>query len=79
VSVTEKGFTVKAVASDIRNASWSLLQTLPKYSSPFATGEFEKIVIPYIFLLVTIFLILDFILVRIVSSDQNLQAIRADL
>lgn len=67
VSVTEKGVTVKAVASDIRNASWSLLQTLPKYSSPFATGEFEKIVIPYIFLLVTIFLILDFILVRIVS------------
>lgn len=66
--LTENGVSMRAVSSGVRNTSWRLLQTLPEYNNPFAEGEFEKIVIPYIALLATVFLVLDYILVRIVSK-----------
>ena len=79
IYVTENGEKVKALCISTRNAPWTLIQTLPDPENLFSNNEFEKIIIPYILILLISFLILGFILKRTVSDPVTKISRQIDL
>lgn len=66
--LTENEDNKKALCISTRNAPWMLIQTLPDPKTLFSYNEFEKIIIPYILILLISFLVLGYILKRTVSD-----------
>ena len=79
IYVTENGDKVKALCISTRNAPWTLIQTLPDPENLFSNNEFEKIIIPYIMILLISFLILGFILKHTVSDPVTKISRQIDL